>query len=65
MQDEEPLYKKLQREAMMKLQGIRWVMGGNIRIKSCGGVMYDTNEIGTLRRTTPRKGKKVKRTCKS
>jgi len=56
-----PLYKKIQDECNLKLQGIRWKIDGNIRIKSAGGIYYETDANGTMTRLTPRKGKKVRR----
>lgn len=60
-----PLYKKIQDQCALKLQGIRWRIEGNIRMKSAGGIFYETDANGTITRITPRKGKKVKRHCKN
>lgn len=58
-----PLYKKIQDQCNLKLQGIRWKLIGNIVVKSAGKILYETDANGTLHRITPRKGKKTKRRC--
>lgn len=61
VEQELPVYKKDQRINEMLVKGIRWRVEPESRIRAMSRTEYEVDEHGTLRRTSPKRGKHTRR----